>query len=61
MNPSSEIVSVSIIAGPITLSPAPPGSFGHLVRMGDGATYFQITPAVAKQWLPVITTISESE
>jgi hypothetical protein len=61
VNPSSEVVSVSIIAGPITLSPTPPGSFGHLVRMGDGATYLQITPAVAQQWLPVIKTISESE
>jgi hypothetical protein len=62
MNHSSEFVSaVSIIAGPITLSPATPGSFGHLVRMGDGNTYLQITPEVARQWLPVITKISESE
>jgi len=62
MNSSGEVVSVSIIAGPITLSNTPPGSFGHLVRMGDGNTYFQITPAVAQQWLPVIESIAkESE
>jgi hypothetical protein len=61
MNPSSEVVSVSIIAGPITLSPTPPGSFGHLVRMGDGATYLQISRAIARQWLPVITQIAGEE
>ena len=58
MNGSGEVVSVSIIAGPIERRPGT-SSFGSLVRMGDGNIYFQITPAVAKQWLPVIQQIAE--
>ena len=57
MNGSSEVVSVSIIAGPIERRPGT-SSFGHLVRMGDGNIYIQITPATAQQWLPVIESIA---
>ena len=61
MNGSGEVVSVSIIAGPIQRRPGT-SSFGSLVRMGDGNIYFQITPETAKQWLPVIESIAkESE
>jgi len=60
VNGSGEVVSVSIIAGPIERRPGT-SSFGSLVRMGDGNIYLQITPETAKQWLPVITEISESE
>ena len=61
MNTNPEIVSVSIIAGPITRPSADAGYFGHLIRMGDGNIYLQITPETAKQWLPVITQIAEGE
>jgi len=53
-----DVVSVSIIAGTITRSGAPNGSFGALVRMGDGNIYFQITPEIAAQWLPIIESIA---
>ena len=58
MNGSGDLVSVSIIAGPIEHRPGT-SSFGSLVRMGDGNIYFQITPETAKQWLPVIQQIAE--
>ena len=57
MNGSGDLVSVSIIAGPIERRPGM-SSFGSLVRMGDGNIYFQIPPEVAQQWLPVITEIA---
>lgn len=53
------IVSVSIIAGPITRPNSEVGSFGHLIRMGHGNIYLQITAETAKQWLPVIETIAK--
>lgn len=61
LNTSAEVVSVSIIAGPITRSSSDVGSFGTLVRMGDGNIYFQITAETARQWLPVIEQIAEGE
>ncbi len=58
---TSTIVSVNIIAGPIRATSQPRHEkLGQQVRLGDDL-YFNITPEVAQQWLPVITKIAEEK
>jgi len=53
-------LSVSVLAGHITITPQPiHPQIGQQVRMGDDL-HFHITPEIAAQWLPVIHSIAEA-
>ncbi len=59
MTTFTNALSVSILAGPIELADRPPNpDVGQMVLMGTTGFYFHITPAIAKQWIPVIETIA---
>ncbi len=58
-NRTSGHVSVSVTAGPIAVTSQPlHPQIGQQVTMGD-TLYFHITPAVARQWIEVLTTITK--
>jgi hypothetical protein len=55
---TATIVSVNVIAGPIRATDQPRHEkLGKQVAMGDDL-YFNLTPEVAAQWLPVIAEIA---
>ena len=51
--------SVTIVAGYLQRVSAPAATFGHMVRMHDGATYIHIDPETARQWIQTLTPIAE--
>jgi hypothetical protein len=58
-NHTTSIVSVSVVAGHINATSQPPHpQIGQQVKMGDNL-YMHITPAVAQQWIDVLTTITK--
>jgi hypothetical protein len=50
---------VTIVAGELHTTSGPAGTFGHMLRMHDGATYIHINAEIAKQWISVLETVTE--